>query len=88
MSLLPNLFIDWLRLGGSGTGKYVELDVQQMDPATRLAKFPLKFVLGTRRAVMSLRFGMQVQTKTGTAVFLSVLFVRGLIRLSAQPPEL
>jgi hypothetical protein len=45
---------------GSNT-KLLEGDVQSLDPNTRVAKFPLKFLCGTKKAPAQLKFGMQIQ---------------------------
>lgn len=43
------------------SARLVEGDVQLMDAATRTARFPLRFVNGSRRAPIQLRFGMQIE---------------------------
>eukprot|EP01116_Phalansterium_solitarium_P010396 TRINITY_DN2512_c0_g2_i4.p1 TRINITY_DN2512_c0_g2~~TRINITY_DN2512_c0_g2_i4.p1 ORF type:complete len:462 (+),score=155.43 TRINITY_DN2512_c0_g2_i4:176-1561(+) len=41
-------------------GKMVDLHNQALDPSTRIAKFPLKFLSGTKKASVCIKFGMQV----------------------------
>jgi len=50
--------------GPSTTQKQLEGDVQNLDPRTRIAKFPLKFVQGTKKAPVNVRFAMQIQIAT------------------------
>lgn len=40
--------------------KFMENDIQQMDPHSRTASFPIKFLSGTRMSCVALRFTMQI----------------------------
>lgn len=46
--------------GKGGSTKALECESQNLDPATRIAKFPLKFMAGTKKAPGNIKFGMQV----------------------------
>ena len=40
--------------------KMLECDVAPLDVNTRIAKFPIKFLSGTKKAPAQIRFGMQI----------------------------
>jgi hypothetical protein len=45
----------------SGTNqKMVDCDIANLDVNTRISKFPLKFMSGTKKAPAQIRFGMQI----------------------------
>eukprot|EP01114_Cavostelium_apophysatum_P019436 TRINITY_DN626_c0_g1_i3.p1 TRINITY_DN626_c0_g1~~TRINITY_DN626_c0_g1_i3.p1 ORF type:complete len:637 (+),score=184.93 TRINITY_DN626_c0_g1_i3:219-2129(+) len=46
--------------GKGGTSKALDMDSQNLEQNTRVAKFPLKFVAGTKKAPGTIKFGMQV----------------------------
>lgn len=39
----------------------IDMDQQNLDPNTRLSKFPLRFLQGTKKSPVCIRFGMQIQ---------------------------
>ena len=45
--------------------RLIEADVQQMDPQTRTARFPIRFINGSRRVPIQLRLGMQITIHGG-----------------------
>lgn len=53
---------------GGREGKPLEGDVRDLDPQTRIAKFPLKFLSGTKRASANVKFGMQIQLNGGGTI--------------------
>jgi hypothetical protein len=46
--------------GKGGNGKLLEGDIQNLNTHTRIAKFPLKFLAGTKKAPANIRFAMQL----------------------------
>ncbi|GAM18948.1 hypothetical protein SAMD00019534_021230 [Acytostelium subglobosum LB1] len=53
---------------GNGQKKQMEKDTQTLDPIKHTAKFPIKFLTGTRKGCVKLQFLMQVKTSDGTIV--------------------
>lgn len=47
--------------GKGATSKMIEGDMQNLDTTTRISKFPIKFLAGTKKAPATMRFGMQLQ---------------------------
>lgn len=45
----------------STTGKMLEYDIQNIDPSTLIAKFPIKFNQGTKKAPANLKFALSIQ---------------------------
>lgn len=53
--------------GKGSSNKPLDTDSQSLDPNSRIAKFPLKFLAGTKKAPGHLKFGMQVQLANSNA---------------------
>jgi hypothetical protein len=47
--------------GKGATSKLLEHDMQNLDTGSRVSKFPVKFLAGTKKAPATMRFGMQLQ---------------------------
>lgn len=53
--------------GKGSTAKPIDAHIQNLNPSTRIAKFPLKFNAGTKKASATLKFSMQLTLQGNTA---------------------
>lgn len=47
--------------GKGAPQKMIDFDVQSIEPSSRIAKFPIKFLAGTKKAPAQFKFAMQLQ---------------------------